>query len=122
MKRTCYKCNNEKELTEFKSSKSHAQGHDYISKKCDSKDAYQRKLKKCKFLSDYVINYKLSHPCIICGESDPMVLDFHHRVPEHKDDSISEMILKLKTTIENLDKEISKCDILCANHRTIDAR
>ena len=36
---------------------------------------------------EYVWKYLSTHPSIECGESDPMVLEFHHR--NEKDKSIS---------------------------------
>lgn len=60
--------------------------------------------------------YKLSHPCVRCGESDPIVLDFHHRDPKEKELRIAVMVWSHK--IEAIDVEIAKCDVLCANcHR-----
>jgi hypothetical protein len=66
---------------------------------------------------DYVWNYKINHPCIICGESAPECLDFHHRNSEEKYKNIADM-LRDSNSIEKIDIEINKCDILCANcHR-----
>lgn len=65
----------------------------------------------------YVYDYLKTHPCIVCGESDPVVLEFDHRDPEQKDISISEAVNN-KFSHERLQKEIDKCDVLCANcHR-----
>ena len=54
--------------------------------------------------------------CRKCGETRSYVLDFHHRIPEEKQNSLSNMI---KSSSEsNLINEIAKCDVLCANcHR-----
>jgi hypothetical protein len=55
--------------------------------------------------------------CSKCGENNPACLDFHHRDPNKKADSVSSMLsrgLRLKTIL----KEVAKCEVLCANcHR-----
>lgn len=51
-----------------------------------------------------------------CGESDPIVLEFDH-VQGKKRFSISECIYQ-NWSIEDLEKEMNKCEIRCANcHR-----
>jgi len=57
--------------------------------------------------------YKVDHPCIDCGEDDPIVLDFDHRDPREKS-----FVLSDAPTLALAIKEIEKCDIRCANcHR-----
>jgi hypothetical protein len=64
----------------------------------------------------YVEAYKREHPCIRCGESDPVVLDLHHRDPNEKEFTISAWTFR--ASIKALEVEIAKCDVLCANcHR-----
>lgn len=66
-------------------------------------------------LRKYVLNYLVSHPCVDCGESDPVVLDFDHQ--KGKIDNVSDLI-KNRNSIELIAKEIDKCVIRCANcHR-----
>lgn len=61
--------------------------------------------------------YLESHPCIACGESDPIVLEFDHRVHADKKFSIGDAAKKT-ISIKRLMSEIAKCDVLCANcHR-----
>ena len=66
----------------------------------------------------YVADYLSTHPCVDCGESDPIVLEFDH-VRGSKVANISEMKCKglpLSTMIE----EIAKCEVRCANcHRRV---
>lgn len=58
--------------------------------------------------------------CINCPEKDPACLDFHHRDPQHKKANLSEAIAQW--SIERLQNEVNKCDILCANcHRKLHA-
>lgn len=57
--------------------------------------------------------------CVICGESEPVCLDFHHINPDEKKFTIGKHRNKSK---ENLLLEISKCICLCANcHRKLHA-
>ncbi len=55
------------------------------------------------------------HPCVQCGESDPMVLEFHHLGGKEKE--ISFMITG-GYPIAKIQAERDKCQVLCANcHR-----
>ena len=77
--------------------------------------ASQRKVnrEKCR---QQVFDYLMTHPCIDCGEIDPIVLEFDHRDASLKRESISRMISKRTWAIVQL--EIAKCDVRCANcHR-----
>lgn len=63
--------------------------------------------------------YSLKKKCLICGETEPVCLDFHHIDPNEKDFTIGKNRNKSK---ENLMKEIEKCVCVCANcHRKIHA-
>jgi len=70
---------------------------------------------------DYVLGYLASHPCVDCGESDPVVLEFDHvRAPRRA--HLSTMI-RDEWGIERIAAEIAKCDVRCANcHRRRTAR
>jgi hypothetical protein len=60
--------------------------------------------------------YLSEHPCIDCGESDPMVLEFDHRERAHKRIAVS--LLLRAGPWRNVLSEIRKCDVRCANcHR-----
>jgi len=62
----------------------------------------------------FIWDYLSENPCIVCGEGDPIVLEFDHRDPSEKDFTVSEMIHK-GIGIELIKSEIKKCDILCSN-------
>jgi len=65
----------------------------------------------------YVLGYLTQHPCVDCGEKDPIVLEFDHRDPKEKCDNIAHLI-STRSTIKIIEKEITKCDVRCANcHR-----
>ncbi len=61
----------------------------------------------------YVFQYLQSHPCEICGETDPYVLTFHH-IRGRKKMNLSQMVNQ-GYSIEALQEEIDKCQVLCAN-------
>lgn len=50
--------------------------------------------------------------CIHCGESDPLVLDFHHRDPK---DKVSKLPTMSSRAWPEVEKELDKCDVVCAN-------
>lgn len=64
-----------------------------------------------------ILKYLEEHPCIHCGEADPIVLEFDHRIHAEKKFNIGNAANGGKT-IKKLLEEIEKCDVLCANcHR-----
>ena len=60
-----------------------------------------------------VLLYLRSHPCVDCGESRPLRLEFDH-VSGKKDFAISDGIRK-GMAWEKILIEISKCDVRCSN-------
>ena len=71
-----------------------------------------------KYLRSIVESFKNGKVCKHCGvETNPIVLEFHHRNPEEKVNTIPNLI-KNGCSKKELMREINKCDILCANcHR-----
>ena len=68
---------------------------------------------------EYIWNYKKSHPCEQCGESDPVVLDFHHVRGKGADVG---RLIQDGAGLERIKVEISLCIILCSNcHRKLTA-
>lgn len=63
-----------------------------------------------------VLQYLIEHPCIDCGEKDPVVLQFDHRQPSIKVNSVSRMIYDCSWS--SISQEIAKCDVRCANCHT----
>lgn len=65
---------------------------------------------------DFIFDYLISHPCVDCGETDPVVLEFDH-VRGKKSKNIS-ALLNVNASLSSIKDEISKCDVRCANcHR-----
>lgn len=64
----------------------------------------------------YIWDYLLTHPCIDCGQSNPVVLEFDH-VRGKKRKAVGDLA-RQGYSIEAIQKEISKCEVRCANcHR-----
>jgi hypothetical protein len=61
-----------------------------------------------------VYEYLLVHPCMLCGESDPVVLEFNHADARTKVANISDLI-QSGCSIERINGEIAKCEVACAN-------
>ncbi len=65
----------------------------------------------------YAWNYFSEYPCVDCGESNPVVLEFDHRVGVNKVERVSQMVTS-GYSLERIIAEIEKCDVRCANcHR-----
>ena len=63
-----------------------------------------------------LVAYLQQHPCVDCGESDPLVLDFDH-VRGKKSMEVTVMVGD-KGGWAAVEKEIAKCAVRCANcHR-----
>ncbi len=73
----------------------------------------ERRIRNRRFLYAYL----LDHPCERCHEGRPASLDFHHVDPSNKVHNVSLMVQR-GYTLENINQEIAKCQVLCANcHR-----
>lgn len=67
---------------------------------------------------EFVEGYLSTHPCIDCGETDIVVLEFDH-IKDDKINNISDGINRA-WSIKKLQDEINKCEVRCANcHRRI---
>lgn len=64
-------------------------------------------------LKDKIVNYLSSHPCVDCGETDPIVLQFDH-VRGSKEFNVSRMAHK-GFSWGKIEEEIAKCEVRCAN-------
>jgi hypothetical protein len=66
--------------------------------------------------------YLLVHPCVDCGESDPLVLEFDHIDRSTKRQTVS-FLARSGYPWATIEAEIAKCQVRCANcHRSRTAR
>jgi len=70
----------------------------------------------------YAIEYLRHHPCVDCGESDPLVLEFDHVQPEQKELNVSD-IIRCAYSLDRVKREIDRCVVRCIHcHRRRTAR
>jgi len=62
----------------------------------------------------YCFDFLKTHPCVDCGETDILTLEFDHLVPSEKENTIS-MMVSQGMLIEKIKKEMLKCEVRCAN-------
>lgn len=60
-----------------------------------------------------MLAYLLAHPCVDCGETDPVMLDFDHRDPALKKGNVGSLAAGKPWHI--VLREVEKCDVRCAN-------
>jgi hypothetical protein len=61
-----------------------------------------------------LLEYFSEHPCVDCGETDPLVLEFDHL----RDKSFEIAAAIIDRSWETILAEIAKCEVVCANcHR-----
>lgn len=69
--------------------------------------------------TNWLLEYFVSHPCVDCGETDPLVLDFDHL--RDKEFSVGHALRERPW--KSILAEIEKCEVVCANcHRRRTAR
>lgn len=82
--------------------------------------ASARKTQVVIALNAQLSEYFAAHPCVDCGEHDPVVLEFDHVSDKNAD--ISNMVCK-GYSWQSILEEISKCEVRCANcHRRVTAK
>lgn len=65
---------------------------------------------------DFLFDYLNSHPCVDCGETDYLVLEFDHVLGKKKM-GVATMAHR-SFSLETIKKEIDKCVVRCCNcHR-----
>lgn len=125
----CCTCQIMKEVIEFNKNKSKADGLNGICKECSrarSKKYYLQnhekhikevKLRKNKVIKqnrEFIIDYLKENPCVDCGETDIIVLEFDHQ--RDKKHNVSSLLRS--HSLKTIKEEIAKCLVRCANcHR-----
>ena len=132
MGRICTNCKEDKVIGEFNKNKSRKDGYNNICRVCSnarSKKYYQenkehhkkvtlnRNKKTIKENQQKMFDYFNNHPCIDCGEIDPIVLEFDHRDDVNKFKGVGAMVCDGYSWTK-VKEEIDKCDVRCLHcHR-----
>jgi hypothetical protein len=125
----CYTCGEMKSPTEFNKNKGKKDGLNSICRECSKERSrkyykentaehkravYETNLRHKERNKKWAYEYLLDHPCVDCGEEDPIVMEFDHLPEYEKKYEVAGMIIN-GYAIETIKKEIDKCDVVCAN-------
>lgn len=112
----CKACGIEKPINQFTQHPRYKGGIYYKCRPCVSE--YGRNLYKHARLDikNWIYDYLLSNPCVDCGETNPMKLEFDHK--DNKHFNIGKAFIGKAKDIEIVKSEIAKCDVRCSScHR-----
>lgn len=125
----CDTCKIPKAYSEFNKNKSKKDGLNSICRECSGKrsrryykekgeehkkNVVERNKKNRKVLQDYILMHFKSNFCKDCENSDVRVLEFDHLPEFKKSKDISRMISD-SVSINTLQKEMDKCEVVCSN-------
>jgi len=116
--KTCGKCKQEKDLSEFYPDKSKS-GYRWICKTCDKARIAEIQLRTKERYINYWEKSRNHKGCLYCNYSRYAgALDFHHRDPLKKDFALGRGAKRKSWETAKL--EIDKCDLVCSNcHREL---
>lgn len=101
----CNKCQREYTRADYAKNK-----EKYVAKARRNNDRYKKEM------YEWLTAYFSEHPCIGCGEVDPVVLEFDHRDDVEKLEAVSSLIQQ--GAYRAAREEVQKCDVRCCNcHR-----
>jgi hypothetical protein len=127
----CCTCQQIKPLSEFNKLRRAKDGRQYSCRDCNKAYHYanwdrhmvqiRSRVKDQRIVNQtFIVSYLRTHPCVDCGETDIVVLEFDHL--RDKTAAISRLIGS-SHSVGRILEEIAKCDVLCCNcHRRRTAR
>lgn len=127
----CRECGVDKALTEYNKNRHKPDGLQSHCRDCSHKlfsryyrgnrahhksVVMRRKKQRLKEYQVRIVRYLHEHPCVDCGNSDPIVLEFDH-VRGPKRAAVANLV-NSGASWANIEREIAKCEVRCANcHR-----
>lgn len=125
----CFKCKQEKQIENFNfkfkakgirqaqcksCTRSNIREHYYKNREYYLAKARKRNHKMRTLVREYMWSFLAVHPCVDCGENDPIVLEFDHI----KEKTFTISSVGKSRPLEKVKGEIEKCEVRCANcHR-----
>lgn len=128
----CGDCGRRRLVRFFAKCKAKGDGLQGVCKDCGrerSKDYYRRNTERHKREAkrinresrarnrQFIYDYLIEHPCVDCGKTNPLVLQFDHVRGEKKADVST--LARNACSVRRIEAEIEKCDVRCADCHTI---
>ena len=98
----CKECHREYTAAHYEAHKAK-----YLAKARRHNDEYRERI------YEWLFQYFLEHPCVDCGETNPIVLEFDHRDGEKKEREVSTFIKN--HGLRKVQQEVAKCEVRCSN-------
>jgi hypothetical protein len=126
----CCTCKQTKPLDAFNVLRRSKDGHQPSCRECNAayhRSHWERHMAQIRERRDrrraaakaFIIGYLKAHPCVDCGETDIVVLEFDHL----RDKRANVSTLIGRSELWRIEEEIAKCDVVCCNcHRRRTAR
>jgi hypothetical protein len=121
----CSTCKQDKPLEAFNRLTKAPDGRQYSCRECNRRyhetnkqrhnaQIRERSRRLRSEIREWIRGYLSTHPCVDCGETDPVVLEFDHL--RDKVRNVSGLVTR--DNLRAVQREIAKCEVVCANcHR-----
>ncbi len=101
-------------LTYYERNKEKVKAYILVKKDKIKARKYEYKKRMRPLAKQWISSYLDNHHCELCGERDQSCLQFHHKDKTTKKYNIA-ILVNEGPTIQRLQKEIEKCQVLCGN-------
>jgi hypothetical protein len=111
-RKVCKICDVEQDLSNFRKTKSKSGVTSYC-KPCEDQYKLVWHIKRRQEIKEWIYNHLETHPCVDCGRTDILQLDFDHIRGSKKRYNIAHAFMISTMTIKKLETEVAKCDVRC---------
>jgi len=131
--KTCSTCGLDKPLSEYNNLKKSPDGKQARCRACcrewyeQHKDDHKKKVAKntqdrLGWRRQWLWDFLVEHPCVDCGQKDPVLLELDHRDCSTKVQGVAQMI-RSKAAWKEILAEVDKCEsrcLYCHRRRTVE--